>query len=91
MNILQLLTHPNSCYVKSPKPSLGGCAIWDLAAVSLMLEELGGSSQFYNGQALQLNRAESVFFNDVGLVFACAHVVISGLMARVLSCAVEKG
>ena len=91
MNILQLLTHPNSCYVKAPKPSLGGCAIWDLAAVSLMLEELGGSSQFYDGQALQLNRAESVFFNDVGLVFASAEVVISGLMARVLSCAVEKG
>ena len=37
MNSLQLLNTPKSVYLKAPKSSLGGCAIWDLAAVSLIL------------------------------------------------------
>jgi len=68
-NILQLMTVPRSCYCKAPKPELGGCAIWDLAAVSLMLTELEGTAEFYDGSSLNLNRPESIFHNDVGLAF----------------------
>ena len=83
MNILQLLTEPNSCYVKAPKTSLGGCAIWDLAAVSLMLEERSGSVQLYDGAPLHLNREDRLFFNDVGLVFTSPDLDFETITARV--------
>jgi fructose-1,6-bisphosphatase/inositol monophosphatase family enzyme len=89
MNIIQLLTTPNSCYLKSPKPSLGGCAIWDLAAVSLMLEECLGKARLYDGKELPLNRSESLFFNDVGLAFTSADLSLEELFAYVE--AVENG
>ena len=66
MNSIQVLMHPNSVYAKGPKSSLGGCAIWDLAAVSLMIEECGGVVQTYDRMPLPLNRTETVYFNDIG-------------------------
>lgn len=83
VNCLQLLVEPNSCYYKMPKKDLGGCAIWDLAAVSLMLEEGGGTARFYDGGSLHLNRSESVFFNDRGLAFSGSGVDREGLLARI--------
>ena len=74
MNIVQLLTQPQSIYCKAPKPVLGGCAIWDLAAVALMVEECAGHTCFFDGHPLHLNRPETHFFNDVGLFFASADV-----------------
>lgn len=82
-NGLQILAVPNSVYIKSPKASLGGCAIWDLAAVSLMLAELGGTVQVHDGGPLHLNRPESLFFNDVGLVFASADVDVDAVMTQI--------
>ena len=70
INILHLLTCPNSMYFKMPKTSLGGCAIWDLAAAALMLMECGGHASFHDGSPLHLNRENSLYFNDVGLLFA---------------------
>ena len=67
INSLQLLNTPKSMYFKAPKPNLGGCAIWDLAAVALILEECHANIQFYDGQDIHLNREKSIFFNDVGL------------------------
>ncbi len=69
MNIIRVITESNSLYMKEPKKALGGCAIWDLAAASLMLEEYGGTAQFYDGSPLLLNREDTHFFNDVGLLF----------------------
>ena len=74
MNALQLLTVPNSVYAKATKASPSGCAIWDLAAVALMIEEHGGTVATFDGRPLHLNRPESVFFNDVGFAFACVDV-----------------
>jgi fructose-1,6-bisphosphatase/inositol monophosphatase family enzyme len=82
MNGLQLLTEPNSVYVKATKKAKSGCAIWDLAAVALMVEEQGGSVRTYGGKPLQLNRPESVFFNDVGFAFTSADVDIDMLLAQ---------
>jgi fructose-1,6-bisphosphatase/inositol monophosphatase family enzyme len=81
VNSLQLLTHANSVYIKAPKKLLGGCAIWDLAAVSLMLRECGGSTQTYEGDPLHLNRSESLFFNDVGLALASADVDLAAFLS----------
>ena len=79
MNGLQLLTEPNSVYVKGPKKALGGCAIWDLAAVSLMLREMSGRVLTYDGAPLPLNRAESVFFNDVGIALGSPDLGVEGV------------
>ena len=83
MNGLQLLTEPNSIYVKAPKEALGGCAIWDLAAVTLMLTECSGSVRSYDGSPLHLNRSKSVFFNDVGFAMASADVEVESLLDRI--------
>ena len=79
MNIVQLLTEPNSVYIKPPKKKLGGCAIWDLAAVSLMLTELGGTATHFDGATLNLNRPNHMYFNDVGLVFTSPDVDVKAL------------
>ena len=68
-NILTLLSHSHACYIKPPRARVGGCAIWDVAAVSLMLQERGGTATFFDGSSINLNRAGHVYFNDVGLVF----------------------
>ena len=83
VNLLQLLVEPNSCYCKAPKAALGGCAIWDLAAVALMLQERGGEMSFYDGSLLDLNRPESIFFNDVGLAFASPDLTLQALRERI--------
>lgn len=83
MNSVQLLKHWNSCYCRTPKKDLGGCAIWDLAAVSLMVEEQSGSSRFYDGKPLHLNRAESLFFNDRGLILTSSGVNVEALLNHV--------
>ena len=82
MNALQLLTEPNSVYVKATKKAVSGCAIWDLAAVALMVEEHLGGVRTYDGGVLHLNRAETVFFNDVGFAFTSADVDIDGFLPR---------
>ena len=69
MNVLHLVQHPRSFYMKPPKKRLGGCAIWDLAAVSLLCQHAGGSVQTYNGKTLPLNRNDKLYFNDIGFVF----------------------
>ena len=66
-NVLMMLTEPRSVYLKRPKKKLGGCAIWDLAAVSLMLTELGGRVQTFFGDSLELNRPDTLYFNECGL------------------------
>ena len=83
MNALQLLTEPNSVYVKATKKAQSGCAIWDLAAVALMVEEQAGSVRTYGGGPLHLNRPESIFFNDVGFVFTSADVDVDGVLAQI--------
>ena len=80
MNTIQLLKHWNSCYCRTPKKSTGGCAIWDLAAVSLMVQEQAGSTRFFDTEPLHLNRNESIYFNDRGLGFASAGVKIEALL-----------
>ena len=75
MNLIGLVTKPDSCYIKPPKKERGGCAIWDIAAGTLILEELQGRAQFYDGTPLELNRPQ-VYFNDVGLCFTGPHVLL---------------
>lgn len=82
INAIQLLTTPNSVYLKAPKKPLGGCAIWDLAGVALMVDEALGRGCTYDGGPLPLNRAESLFFNDIGFAFGSADVDVEAVLAE---------
>ena len=82
MNTLRLLTEARSCYVKTPKEELGGGAIWDFAAVTLMLTEAHGSALCYDGSALSMNRPECVLFNDVGLACTSSDLEYSEVSAK---------
>ncbi|MEC9072168.1 MAG: inositol monophosphatase family protein, partial [Myxococcota bacterium] len=81
-NGLRVLTEPNSVYLKPPKSALGGCAIWDLAAVTLMLRELSGSALTYAGDPLPLNRQDSVYFNDLGLALTSPGLRVDEVFPR---------
>ena len=81
VNALSVMLNPGSVYIKPPKKALGGGAIWDFAAVSLMLEECGGTAQTFYGKPLPLNRSEGVYFNDLGVVFAGLDVDLRDLSA----------
>ncbi|MEG3639610.1 inositol monophosphatase family protein [Magnetococcus sp. PR-3] len=72
INTLQVLNHPNACYFKYPKEAVGGCAIWDLAAIALIVQEAGGIITGFAGQELTYNRAETLYFNQEGLMI-CSH------------------
>ena len=82
-NILQVIQTPRSCYFKLPKKTLGGCAIWDIAAVSLMLQECGGIAEFFDGSRLNLNREESIYFNDVGLMLISPDLTPNDILERI--------
>ena len=55
INSLNVLENENACYFKYPKKQAGGCAIWDLAAVQLILDEVGGVVTNFSGKSLTFN------------------------------------
>lgn len=88
MNTIHVMTNAPSCYWKAPKKSLGGCAIWDLAAVTLMLQESGGETCFFDGRPIELNRPESIYFNDMGFIFTSpnlTHATIEELVSPIVT------
>jgi hypothetical protein len=73
MNALQVLENPPGCYFKFPKPQQGGGSLWDFAATAAI----------FDGQALELNRADSTFMNHRGVLYASGAalaVEIQGLL-----------
>ena len=70
INAINVLLNGNACYFKFPKETLGGCAIWDLAATQLIVNEAGGVATTFNGQPLSFNNPENLHFNKTGLLYA---------------------
>ncbi len=70
MNALWVLGRAPACYFKFPKPQAGGGSLWDFAATACIYAELGAWCSDFNGQALDLNRADSTFMNHRGVLFA---------------------
>lgn len=62
--------HPPACYFKRPKPQQGGGALWDFAATTCLLQERGMVVTDFNGAALALNRATSVYMHQNGVMMA---------------------
>jgi 3'-phosphoadenosine 5'-phosphosulfate (PAPS) 3'-phosphatase len=70
MNAIEVLENPPACYFKFPKPQQGGGSLWDFAATAAIFNECGASARDFDGQSLELNRAESTFMNHRGVLFA---------------------
>ncbi|MFK7978173.1 MAG: 3'(2'),5'-bisphosphate nucleotidase CysQ [Halioglobus sp.] len=69
-NAFQVLGYGAACYVKLPKVEEGGGSIWDFAATACIVDEAGGSVSNIFGEPLALNRKESTFMNDQGVIYA---------------------
>ena len=57
-------------YFKLPKKSKGGGSIWDFAASACLLQEWGQPPTDIYGNTLNLNRSDSTFMNELGVIYA---------------------
>lgn len=60
----------NACYFKFPKNEKGGGSLWDFSAASVIAQSAGAVVSDIWGQALNLNRPDSTFLNNSGVIFA---------------------
>ena len=90
MNAIELLNRSTSMYLKTPKHRIGGCAIWDLAAISLLLQNAGGTVCTYDGSPLSLNRSSSLYFNDVGFIFTGADLSLEEATSQLMGFAINE-
>ncbi|WP_017222159.1 3'(2'),5'-bisphosphate nucleotidase CysQ family protein [Moritella dasanensis] len=81
MNAIGVLENPPACYVKLPKPQLGGGSLWDFSATAAITQALSdqylaSSSQVcctvidYQGAPLDLNRVDSNYMNHKGVLYS---------------------
>lgn len=70
MNALGLLGASYGCYIKLSKPTIRGGCIWDFAASSLIFRELGLFVSDSFGRPLMLNKKDSLYMNEEGILFA---------------------
>ncbi len=69
-NACWVLENPPACYIKFPSPKLGGGCFWDFAASCCLFNELNAVVTDIYGQPLELNRAENLFLNHSGVLYA---------------------
>lgn len=80
MNAIGVLENPPACYVKLPKPQLGGGSLWDFSATAALIQALShqylaSSSEAlcrvsdYQGAPLDLNRVDSNYMNHKGVLY----------------------
>lgn len=69
MNVIRVLEQAPGLYFKMPKPTLGGGSVWDFAATACVVQEAGGTVCDFKGRSLNLNRADTSFMNDCGVVY----------------------
>jgi 3'-phosphoadenosine 5'-phosphosulfate (PAPS) 3'-phosphatase len=70
LNACWVLDEAPGCYFKLPKPQAGGGSIWDFAATSCIIHEAGAMVSDLYGKSLYLNRPETTFMNEKGVLFA---------------------
>jgi len=69
MNACWVLENSPACYFKFPKPQNGGGSLWDYAASNCIFNEIGAYASDIHGQALELNRSDTCFMNQEGVLF----------------------
>jgi fructose-1,6-bisphosphatase/inositol monophosphatase family enzyme len=82
--IINVMKTPNSCYFKLPKNQKGGCALWDLAAASLILSESGGITTAYNDKPINYNNPEHLYLNSYGF-FVCHDKTVREKIVTIMS------
>lgn len=70
MNAIWALENAPACYVRMPKPKVGGGAFWDFAATACIYRELGAHVSDIHGEPLDLNNADSIYMNRRGVLYA---------------------
>lgn len=70
MNAINVIIKRNACYFKFPKDEQGGGSIWDFAATACILNELKMEVSDFNGAPLPLNKSNTTFMNDCGVIFS---------------------
>lgn len=70
MNTITMLEHAPACYIKFPKTKPGGGSFWDYAATTCICAELGAFVSDVHGETLALNRPDTTFMNEKGVIFA---------------------
>lgn len=68
LNSIKAYLCGNGIYYKKPKKEQGGCAIWDIAATSLIIQEAGGKFTDYSGAKLHFNKLSTIYYNEEGLL-----------------------
>ncbi|MFN3404239.1 MAG: inositol monophosphatase family protein [Cytophagaceae bacterium] len=81
MNACSLIKS-QGCYFKLPKKTKGGGCFWDYAAISCLFNELGFFACDFNGEALQLNKPDTIYMNETGVLF-CANETVKKRMMEV--------
>lgn len=69
MSAIYVLENAPAYFFKLPKKTQGGGCLWDYAATACIFEELCASVSDYNGDRLDLNRKESPFMNERGVLY----------------------
>jgi len=81
MNACWVIENHPACYFKFPKPQDGGGSLWDFAATTCLFHELGAIVCDFYGQPLDLNRADSIFMNYRGAIFATDSLLVEQIRA----------
>ena len=70
MNAIWVVEKAPACYFKLPKKQKGGGCSWDYAASTCIVNEMNCVATDINGKAINLNRADTCYMNDCGVLFA---------------------
>lgn len=79
LNACHVMTEGPACYFKKPKLKQGGGSLWDFAATSCLFEEVGLHACDFDGQPLDLNRADSTYMNHRGVCYASSSELAAAL------------
>jgi len=70
MNACWVLEKSPACYFKFPSKHAGGGGLWDFSASACLFNEMNANVSDIYGQNLDLNRADSIFMNHRGVLYA---------------------
>lgn len=70
LNAWSALVYPPAVYFKLPRTGRGGGSLWDYAATACCFAEVGGVATTFGGDPLPLNRPDTTFLGDCGVLFA---------------------
>ena len=82
MNGISTIEMAPALYFKFPKKADGGGSLWDFAASSVIQSEAGCFNSDYYQKPLKLNRADSTFMNQDGVIYSSSEELL-GLIPKV--------